>query len=100
VAKKKGSRKTARKAATPRRTTRKAPSRPPAPRAPVSETGLENPKQVNLKPLKAIITSQIKRLETYEPRPEVENALKLLRETKTMLSQACVSTRLPMVIEI
>lgn len=103
MAKKKGSRKAAsrgaRKAAKPRRKTTKATSGPRAPR-PQAETGLENSKQVNLKPLKSILTAQIERLEKWPPRPEVENALKLLRETKAMLSSACVSTRLPMVIEI
>jgi len=88
VAKKKGSRKTAsrgaRKTSTSRRRTRKA---------------AEDPKQVNLKPVKAILTDQIKRLQGYEPRPDVENALKVLTEAKAMLSGACLNTRIPMVIE-
>jgi hypothetical protein len=101
VAKKKGTRKAGargtRKKASVRRSVRKAASRPRAPRPVV--TGLEDPKKVNLEPVKAIITSQIKRLESWEPRPEVESALRLLRETKATLSSACVSTKLPMVIE-
>jgi hypothetical protein len=105
VAKKKGTRKGAargaRKKPAVRRSTRKAASRPRTPR-PIVETGLENPRRVNLRPLKAIITAQIERLETYERRPDVENALKLLRDTKAMLSNACSDPRLslPMVIEI
>jgi hypothetical protein len=94
VAKKKGTRKAAprgaRKASTSRRRVRKAASRPRA----------DAPRRVNLKPLQRILTSEIKRLERYEPSPKVEETLKLLGETKAMLTNACATAPIPMVIEI
>jgi hypothetical protein len=100
VAKKKGTRKAAprgaRKKSTSRRTPRKAASRPRAPRA---EPGLEHPRQLDLKPLKRNITAQIERLKSVDRSADVDNAMRLLTETKTMLSNACVNTRIPMVIE-
>jgi hypothetical protein len=100
VAKKKKTRKTAsrgaRKPSTSRRGARKTPTRA---RATGVETGLENPKRIVFTPLKRIITAQIKRLEDAEPRPDVEYALNMLRETKARLSNACRTTPIPMVIE-
>jgi hypothetical protein len=94
VAKKKGTRKGAaratRKASTSRRSgTRKAASR--------QSEGAS--RRVNLKPLQRILATEIRRLEGYAPSPKVEETLKLLGETKTMLTNACATAKLPMVIE-
>jgi hypothetical protein len=78
----------ARKKSAVRRTTRKAASRP-----------RESPRRVNLKPLQAIIKSQIERLESYPSSPKVDETLRLMRDTKAMLDNACRSNPLPMVIE-
>jgi hypothetical protein len=94
VAKKKGSRKGA------ARGTRKAStSRRPATRKTASRGGEGASRRVNLKPLQKILANEIRRLEGYPPSPKVDETLKLLGETKTMLANACVTARLPMVIE-
>jgi hypothetical protein len=91
VAKKKATRKGARGArkATARRRPRKAVSRPRA----------ETARRINLKPLQKIIAAQIKKLESYPPSPKVEEAMKLMVDTKTMVDNACISNPNPMVID-
>lgn len=90
MAKKKATRKGARGArkATARRSPRKAASRP-----------RESSRRVSLKPLQAILKTQIARLEKYPPSPKVEETLKLMGETKAMLDNACRSNPIPMVID-
>ena len=94
MAKKKGTRKGAaggaRKKSAVRRSPRKAASARPA----------ESSRRVNLKPLQKILTSEIRRLEGYPPSPKVDETLKLLGETKAMLTNACATAPIPMVIEI
>ena len=92
MAKKKGTRKgaaRARKKSAVRRSTRKTASR-----------SRQDPRQVNLRPLTKILTAELRRLERYDLTPEVENTIKLLTDTKMSLTNACISARLPMVIDL
>jgi hypothetical protein len=88
--------KTARKGAA-RGVRKKSAARRGTPKA--SRPGAQSPRRVNLKPLQKILTAELSRLEGYERTPEVENTMKLLSDTKTSLTNACLTSRLPMVIE-
>ena len=90
-------RKKARPAASRGAKKKKAARRAPAPRpraladVPVAATGLEDPANVNLKPLKQLIKKHIERLSTSQS-PAALRALDSLRSVQTSLSSDCDPT--------
>jgi len=103
VAKKKRARKTAsrgaRKKTAVRRRARKVAPRPRTTVVTNVETiGLEDPNQVDLRPLKKIITAQLKRLRTGPPNEHVARAIEALEQAKDRLAQGCAHTPVSMVV--
>lgn len=74
-----------------KKTARVASARKPA--ASYYETGLEDPTCVNFKPLKAQIAAFVARLDsTKNVTPEIQNAVKALRQVQVDLNAECTPT--------
>jgi hypothetical protein len=61
--------------------------------------GLEDPNQVDLRPVKKIIAAQLKRLRIGPPTEHVGRAIEALEQAQQRLASGCVSTRVSMVVE-
>lgn len=90
MAKKKGASRGAKKKSASRAARRKTVAKRPTRRP---RTGLENPKQINLTPLKAQLRAHIERLERVkEPSLQVQQTLEILQRARQELSSPCGST--------